>query len=78
HWRGIPFESDDRIALRHENDGWHVYYQELGRANREDQRVYDNESDACDDLLMRVARYRRSERSALDALAPLPEPDSGS
>lgn len=72
HWRGIPFEEDDRLALLREADGWHIFYTERGK--RFDERIFKSESDACDELLMWIAGISELRRSVWEAHIP-PQPD---
>jgi len=49
---GMPIE---RYVLSHEPDGrWATYYSERG--HRQTLRRFENESDACEDLLARITR----------------------
>jgi hypothetical protein len=51
---------DEQYSLQQTSDGWTVYYAERGL--RREERVYDNEGDACRDLLDRVLRDSTTRR----------------
>ncbi|GAC1382485.1 MAG: hypothetical protein NVSMB48_13150 [Marmoricola sp.] len=48
---GLP---EDRYVLARIGDGWSVYFVERGR--RIDELQFDDEGDACDELLLRLLR----------------------
>ena len=51
YWR----ESAEAVyGVTQEDDGWHVFFAE--GSVRTDERVHVSEGDACDDLLLRIAR----------------------
>jgi hypothetical protein len=51
---------DEQYCLEEEPAGWHVYYAERGL--RRNERVYDDEDEACRDLLDRVLRDSTTRR----------------
>ena len=47
-------EGDEAHVITREDDGWHVFYSERGL--RTSERVFSTEDQACDEVLMRIAR----------------------
>jgi hypothetical protein len=47
-------EGDEAHVITHEKDGWHVFYSERGI--RTSERVFPIEDQACDEILLRIAR----------------------
>jgi hypothetical protein len=61
--RSYAFDSPrpvEQYCLDVEPPRWHVYYAERGL--RTTERVYDNEDEACRDLLDRLLRDRTTKR----------------
>ncbi|MFZ4516160.1 MAG: hypothetical protein ACOYN3_07605 [Acidimicrobiia bacterium] len=51
YWR----EGEDAVyGISHEGDGWHVFFAD--GTTRTDERVHATEGEACEDLLVRIAR----------------------
>ncbi len=48
--------ADSEICLEEFNGRWEVYFAELG--NKEDRNIYDNCSDACEDMYERLTCAR--------------------
>ena len=47
-------EGDEAHVITHEGDGWHVFYSERGL--RTSEMVFLTEDQACDEILLRIAR----------------------
>lgn len=47
-------EGDEAHVITHEQGGWHVFYSERGIRTLE--RVFPTEDQACDEILLRIAR----------------------
>jgi hypothetical protein len=62
--------QDDAFVLRHEGDGWHVYFAERGI--HRDEKVHQTEADACDDLLERISRDPLMRSAAFRVSSPDP------
>lgn len=54
-WTGKTWDDYETFAMTHEPDGWHVFFSERGHRN--DERVHNSESDACEDFFMWIAKY---------------------